>query len=98
MEILAASKEKELRITAKSVIIAAGGYAGNKELLKQYYPFYTEDLHAVGLPLTGDGLLMSMKVGAATEGLGTLLLRGPYFRGAMDVVTVAMEPNTSLDQ
>jgi fumarate reductase flavoprotein subunit len=92
--VLAASKEKELRITAKSVIIAAGGYAGNKELLKQYYPFYTEDLHAVGLPLTGDGLLMSMEVGAATEGLGTLLLRGPYFRGALDVVTVAMEPNT----
>jgi len=34
-------------------IVAAGGYAGNKELLKQHYPFYTEDLHAVGLILTG---------------------------------------------
>ncbi len=90
----AASKEKELRIAAKSIVIAAGGYAGNKELLQQYYPFYTEDLHAVGLPLTGDGLMMAIDAGAATEGLGTLLLRGPYFVGSIDVVTVAMEPHT----
>jgi len=90
----AASKEKEFRITAGSVIVAAGGYAGNRELLRQHYPFYVEDLHAVGLPLAGDGLTMAMEAGAATEGLGTLLLRGPYFIGAVDVVTVAMEPNT----
>jgi fumarate reductase flavoprotein subunit len=92
--IRAVSKEKELEIAAKSVVIAAGGYAGNKELLRKYYPFYTEDLHAVGLPLAGDGLMLAVDVGAATEGLGTLLLRGPYFIGAIDVVTVAMEPNT----
>lgn len=90
----AESKEKELRIAARSVLIAAGGYAGNKRLLKKHYPFYADDLHAVGLPLTGDGLLMAMEAGAATEGLGNLLLRGPYFRGALAVVTVAMEPNT----
>ena len=92
--VLAMTKEKELKITAKSVILASGGYAGNKELLKKYYPFYTEDLRAIGLPHMGDGLLMAMEIGAATEGLGTLLLRGPYFRGSMDVIHVAMEPNT----
>jgi fumarate reductase flavoprotein subunit len=92
--VLALKDEKELLILAKSVIIAAGGYAGNRELLKKYYPFYTEDLHAAGLPLTGDGLLMALEAGAATEGLGTLLLRGPYFRGPLDIVTVAMEPQT----
>jgi fumarate reductase flavoprotein subunit len=92
--ILAIAKEKELRITAKSVIIASGGYAGNKELLKKYYPFYTEGLRAIGLPHMGDGLLMAIEIGAATEGLGTLLLRGPYFPGSMDVIHVAMEPNT----
>jgi fumarate reductase flavoprotein subunit len=92
--ILAKAKGKELGITAKAVIIAAGGYAGNREFLKKYYPFYTEDLQAIGLPHTGDGLLMAMDIGAATEGLGTLLLRGPCFGGSIDVVHVAMEPNT----
>ncbi|HVN97373.1 MAG TPA: FAD-dependent oxidoreductase [Syntrophorhabdaceae bacterium] len=92
--VMAVSNDKDFRIHAKSVIVAAGGYAGNKQLLRQHYPYYTETLHAVGLPLTGDGLIMATEAGAATEGLGTLLLRGPYFRGALDVVTVAMEPNT----
>lgn len=86
--------EKEQKILANAVVVAAGGYAGNRSLLKKYYPFYAEDLHAVGLPLMGDGLLMAMEAGAATDGLGTLLLRGPYFRGPIDVVTAAMEPNT----
>ena len=76
------------------MIVAAGGYSGNKELLEKYYPFYTEDLHLVGLPHMGDGLLMAIEAGAATEGLGTLLLRGPYFRGSSEIVTIATEPNT----
>lgn len=92
--LLARSKEIELAISAKSVIIGSGGYAGNKEFLKKYYPFYTDTMRAIGLPLNGDGLTMAMEIGAATEGLGTLLLRGPYFPGSMDVVHVAMEPNT----
>ena len=49
---------------------------------------------SVGLPHQGDGLRMAMEAGAATEGLGTLLLRGPYFRGSTQVLTVATEPVT----
>ena len=30
-----------------------------------------------GLPHTGDGLIMATEIGAATEGLGTLLGAGP---------------------
>ncbi len=37
---------------------------------------------------------MAMGAGASTEGLGYLQLRGPYFRGSLEVVTVAMEPQT----
>jgi fumarate reductase flavoprotein subunit len=87
-------KEEAFTISAKSVIIGSGGYAGNRELLQKYYPFYTETLHCIGLPLNGDGLLMAMEIGAATEGLGTLLLRGPIFPGSMDITHVAMEPTT----
>jgi fumarate reductase flavoprotein subunit len=90
----AAAKEKELTIASQCVIVAAGGYAGNRDLLKKYYPHYTDDLHLVGLPHQGDGLRMAMDAGAATEGLGTLLLRGPYFKGSTQVLTVATEPKT----
>ncbi|MFC1533739.1 FAD-dependent oxidoreductase [Thermodesulfobacteriota bacterium] len=90
----AAVKDKEFEITAKSIIIATGGYAGNRSLLKKYYPFYTEGLHAIGLPHTGDGLLMAVEIGATVEGLGILHLRGPYFQGAMEGVVAAMQPNT----
>ena len=78
--VLAATKEKEFRITAKSVIIATGGYGGNKKLLKKYCPSYTEELRYFGVPyLTGDGLLMAMEIGANTEGFGTLLAHAPWF-------------------
>jgi fumarate reductase flavoprotein subunit len=92
--VLVTKKQKELKLIARSVIISTGGYAGNKELLKKHYPDYTEGLYSVGLALEGDGLLMATEIGAATEGLGTLHLRGPYFRGSLAVVTAAMEPNT----
>jgi len=92
--VLAINDEKELKLTSKSVIIATGGYAGNKELLKKYDPTYREDIFLRGLPHTGDGLLMATEIGAATEGLGILQLRGPFFRGSLTVGVAAMEPNT----
>jgi fumarate reductase flavoprotein subunit len=94
VEVKAARGEKGLAIKAGSVIIASGGYGGSKELLKRYYPTYHEDMYTVGLPHTGDGLLMSMAAGAATEGLGILQLSGPGFRGASLVGVVAQEPVT----
>lgn len=80
--VLAAMEEKELIVTAKSVIIATGGHGGNQELLKKYHPSYTEDLYYAGIPhLMGDGLLMAGEIGANTEGPGTLLYHGPTFPG-----------------
>lgn len=79
--VLASTKDKQLAATAKSVIIATGGYGGNKELLREYYPAYHENIHCCGTPHMGDGLLMAMEVGAATEGLGILQLNGPRLKG-----------------
>jgi fumarate reductase flavoprotein subunit len=70
--VLATGKGKQIKITANSVIIATGGYGGNKKLLKKYCPHYSENLIHHGVPTMGDGLLMATKIGAATEGLGTL--------------------------
>ena len=77
--VLAAKKGSEFKITAKSVIIATGGYGGNKQLLKKYCPDYHENMYLEGLPTMGDGLLMATEIGAATEGLGILQLFGPVF-------------------
>jgi fumarate reductase flavoprotein subunit len=75
--VLALNGEKEIKIDAGSAVIATGGYAANKELLKKYCPSYTEDLLYNGLPHTGDGLIMAMEAGAANEGLGMLQMFGP---------------------
>jgi fumarate reductase flavoprotein subunit len=91
---VALADKKEIKIAARSVIIGTGGYAGNKRLLKKYYPFYTDNLHSIGLPHMGDGLLMATGVGAATEGLGSLILRGPFAKGPFLITTAGMEPNT----
>jgi fumarate reductase flavoprotein subunit len=75
--VLAERKGDEFTVTAKSVIIASGGYGGNKELLKKYCPYCHDNMDCGGIPHTGDGLLMATQIGAATEGLGLLLLGGP---------------------
>jgi len=92
--VLAAKGEQEIRIPARSVIIGTGGYGGNKELLKKYYPYYNENVVLLGAPNKGDGLLMSTEIGAATEGLGLLMLMGPRFQGSPSTVILAREPNT----
>lgn len=93
--LMAETKGQELRINAKTVIIATGGYGGNKELLKKYRPSYTEDIIYLGLPhIVGDGLQMAIEIGAATEGLGFLHLYAYWFPGAGNVNGIAQEPYT----
>ena len=75
--VAAANEGKEFNINAKSVIISSGGYAGNKELLRKFSPHYRDNMYLFGLPHHGDGLLMAMEIGAATEGLGLILLQAP---------------------
>jgi fumarate reductase flavoprotein subunit len=93
--VVAATKESEFTITAKSAIIATGGYAGNKELLRKYCPQYNENMFCGGLPHMGDGLLMAIAIGAATEGLGLIQFSGHAVPGApVDLVAMADEPTT----
>jgi fumarate reductase flavoprotein subunit len=93
--VLAETDGQEFQITAKAVIIATGGYAANKELLKKYTPWYSEEIRYRGLPHTGDGILMAIEVGADTEGLGELRLIGPMFDGSRrHVGMVYNQPHT----
>jgi fumarate reductase flavoprotein subunit len=92
--ILATSKENKLKIAARGVVIATGGYAGNKKLLEKYFLPGMENIYRIGLPHKGDGLLMAIGIGADTEGLGTLQLIGPGLHDSLTLSYLAKEPNT----
>jgi fumarate reductase flavoprotein subunit len=77
--VLAESSDKELKIASNSVIIASGGFGGNKELLKQYIQSYTEAITLCGVPNQGDGLRMAADVGADTQDEIVLEMEGPAF-------------------
>lgn len=76
--VLATTKDKELKITAKSVIIAAGGFGGNKEMLNKYFPSHGEIFGNSVPQVTGDGLIMAEEVGAVIENEMGIILIGPH--------------------
>jgi tricarballylate dehydrogenase len=58
-------------LSAPSVVIACGGFEGNKEMLTQYLGARACDLPLIAPTLannTGDGVRMAMEIGAATAG------------------------------
>jgi fumarate reductase flavoprotein subunit len=92
--IRALSEDKALEILARSVIIATGGYGGNKELLKKYCPLYTDDIRSMGLPHMGDGIIMAGEIGAAAEGMGIVQMEGPIFQGSRNGRSICQQPTT----
>ncbi len=70
---------KNIQAKAKAVIIASGGYANNREMLKKYAGFdLGKDLLPIppgDLSLTGDGIRMAWAAGAAEEGVRVLELQ-----------------------
>ena len=91
--VLGERKGETFTIATKSIIIATGGFGGNKVMLKQYCPEYRDNMVCFGLLHKGDGLAMAVETGAASEGLGMLMLSGPITLGEMDVV-IGNPPNT----
>jgi fumarate reductase flavoprotein subunit len=79
------SDDRTIAVYAKAVVIATGGFAGNKEMLKKYVP----DVNAPGMAKlmcrgpavdgrTGDGINMALTVNASLAGMGTLAGNSPY--------------------
>ncbi|MDP3897941.1 MAG: FAD-dependent oxidoreductase [Mesorhizobium sp.] len=59
---------------AKAVIIAAGGYAGNTQILEAYSDPNAGAMMVRGIKwATGDGLMMAQDVGAGLKGMGGLM-------------------------
>jgi len=70
--------EKEFVLHSSNVLVCTGGYSGNKEMLRKYFPFDSKDLICWGLHHNGDGINMVTEAGGANEGLGILCLSGPH--------------------
>jgi fumarate reductase flavoprotein subunit len=93
--VLVATQNEEFVIPCRSAVIATGGYAGNKEMMRKYCPAYSDDIILFGMPINvGDGLRMATRAGAATEGLGMLQTIGPRFAASAYVAAIVVEPNT----
>ena len=71
---------KELQIDTGCVIIATGGFAANKGLLRKYCPEYREQIQVDknAIPNMGDGLALAEEAGAAIAEAVSILKNGPH--------------------
>ncbi len=90
--VVASRNGADFQVNAKSVIIATGGYGGNKDLLRKYVPGYGENWQGYGLDLMGDGLVMAIELGAATEGLGNLMIHPLVYPGCKTFDWILRDP------
>jgi fumarate reductase flavoprotein subunit len=95
---------EEIKISARAVVIASGGYANNKEWIKKYAGFDLDtNLVPVGnVDKTGDGIRMAFEVGADNEGLGVLELfrvgpMGPEFAMKTPIEYAVVQPDLWID-
>ena len=88
--VIVEENDAEMRINAKAVIIATGGYANNEEWIKRYTGFELGvNLTPVGnVGKMGEGIRMAWEVGAAEEGMGVLqiLKSGPVAKPGLDFI------------
>jgi fumarate reductase flavoprotein subunit len=75
--VVAKNKDGEIRIKARAVILATGGFADNLEMVKQYagnsFSGPVANFHKVGF-----GIKMAQKLGAQVEGMDVLMNSAVY--------------------
>lgn len=96
--VLALTKDKEYKISAKSIIIAAGDFAGNKEMLEKYFNINTSvAFHHSVSGMTGDGIIMARGAGAAIDERFAIHWFGPcHHKWAGSVHWAMRRPNMLL--
>jgi len=62
-----------LKVNAKAVVIATGGFDRSVELVKTYAPIMEDNASFSGVGSTGDGLSMALAVGADVSGHGGVI-------------------------
>jgi fumarate reductase flavoprotein subunit len=74
--ILAAGKDGEINITSNAIVLASGGFAHNKELIRKYFPQLVDYQFGSVPNMTGDGLLMVEEIGAIVDDQLAVLVVG----------------------
>lgn len=74
---------QEVVISAKKVIVCTGGFSGNQEMIRKYYPnFKPEEVAAGGgMRHPGDGVRMALEAGADLEGNFAMEIAAPKIQG-----------------
>ena len=77
------SAGQEVYVYAEKTIVCTGGFSGNKEMIKKYYPnFKPEEVaEGGGMRHNGDGVRMALEVGADIEGNFAMEIAAPKIQG-----------------
>lgn len=92
---IAAERDGEqISIESGRVILAAGGFGGNEELIARFFPKYDPDkyLHMHGMRHQGDGVIMALDAGAEVEGNFAMEMGAPKIVGHSDVTLLLSKP------
>ncbi|MGD1119712.1 MAG: FAD-dependent oxidoreductase [Dehalococcoidales bacterium] len=79
--VIARQGENDILFSAHAVVIATGGFAGDKELMKKLCPKYRDNMRLSGQPNMGEGIFSALEAGAAPDGLGMIMIGGPLAGG-----------------
>ncbi|GFE62064.1 FAD-dependent oxidoreductase [Geobacter sp. AOG2] len=86
---------EKIRINAKAVVIATGGFANNKEMMRKYVKDYPDVIPVGQIGKDGDGIRMAEAAGAALEGMSTVQAYRPGLAGfhpADQMIALAVQP------
>jgi fumarate reductase flavoprotein subunit len=96
---------RHTEIEAKTVVIATGGYANDRELLKKYTGMdLKKNLFPIGnFEKYGEGIRMAWAIGAAEEGMGVLNYSfggpvGPGIKPSGNIVAAVRQPELWINQ
>jgi fumarate reductase flavoprotein subunit len=96
---------KKMKVKSRVVIIATGGYANDRELLKMYTGMdLKKNLFPIGnFEKYGEGIKMAWAVGAASEGMGVLNYSfggpvGPGIKPSGSIVAAVRQPELWINQ
>ncbi len=76
------ARNGEIKISAKAVVLATGGFPNSKEMIKRLTRFDADKVFpTVPINKTGDGINMALAAGADSEGWGLMLHPGTHGKG-----------------
>ncbi len=74
---------ESVTVRAGKTILCTGGFAGNSELIRKFYPHFNPEAvgEGPGMRHKGDGLIMALKAGADIEGNFAMEMAAPKIKG-----------------